>query len=71
MKKSLAEYMEDKPAKADKASDESKMEFGEMRLLHLFEKAFEPVFGDDSTHTERMQKRLKAFKELLNACYPK
>lgn len=76
MKKSLAEYMEDeKPAsKGDsKSSDESKMEFGEMRLLHLFEKAFEPGFGgpDEGTHMERLQKRLKAFKELLHACYPK
>ncbi len=70
MKKSLAEYMEDEPEeKSEEKSEDSKMEFSEMRLLHLFEKAFEPGFGgpDDGTHMERLHKRLEAFKQLLGA----
>lgn len=69
MKKSLAEYMEDedKPAKAEKSSDESKMGFGDMSQLYLFEKAFHPAYDDECTPTERMMKQMLAVTAFIKS----
>lgn len=76
MAKTLADYMkgekkEDSPEKSVKVEIEADgMEFNDMRLLHLFEKVFDPGFGpcdDSETRISRTMKRLSCLKQLLAA----
>jgi hypothetical protein len=66
MKKSLAEYMDDKSDKDEHSDkdDEEGEDIGDLHALNLFEKALGGGGYGDSTTVERFQ----AFKKLLLAC---
>jgi hypothetical protein len=73
MAKTIADYL--KEDESDESPEKVKvekteMEFNDMRLLHLFEKVFEPGYAspaEGETHIDRTMKRLACFKQLLAA----
>lgn len=75
MKKGMLRYAEEGGIADDSGKEKSEakksdevMSAGEMHEIVLFEKAFEPSFGDGETAMERKHHQIKAFKELLAYC---